>query len=144
MIAMRVVFHGLKFELPQGWTDITDDLPQGVPPTLARPEGVGVLQFTLATYRSGQEPNVTTSDLRRLLFQFFGSIHKDCDSFIEFLRPVLSVQGSVVCDGEFVQARYYSNGRDVCLATYNCDDVNSIEAQEDLRGVGIIMNSIEF
>lgn len=141
---MLVAFHGLKFDLPQGWADITDDLPEGGPPSLARPNGVGALQFTFAKYRSGENPNITVAELRNFLNDFFARNGKAYENVVERSGRMISVQGVSGSDDEFVLARYLSNGKDVALATYVCSDASSAEALEDLRGVEVIMKSIEF
>lgn len=141
---MLVAFHGLRFDLPQGWTDITDDLPEGAPPSLARPDGAGALQFTFARYRSGENPSVTATDLRNFLGDFFSKNKMSCDRIVEHSGSLISVQGVFDSDEDFVLARYFSNGKDVALATYICNDASSPQALEDLRGVEVIMNSLEF
>lgn len=141
---MLVTFRGLKFDLPQGWADITDDVPGGGPPSLARPDGVGVLQFTFAKYQSGENPNITVTELREFLNVFFSRNKMPYGNVIERSGRMISVQGASDSDDEFILARYFSNGKDVALATYVCSDASSAEAREDLRGVEVVMESIEF
>jgi hypothetical protein len=141
---MPVEFHGMRFDLPQGWLDITEDLPEGGPPSIARPGGVGALQFTFARYKSGENPGITIDVLRDLLREFFVINKISGGEFVEYHGHVMSVQGMSDSSDEFILARYFSNGRDVVLATYICSVVNSIETQEDLTGVEMIMNSMEF
>jgi len=63
-------FADVRISLLEGWVDVTDDLPEGTPPTLAKPEGVGALQFSVAKYRAGAKPNVSEDDLEALLVKF--------------------------------------------------------------------------
>jgi len=141
---MLVEFHGMKFDLPRGWEDITDDLAEGGPPSLARPDGVGALQFTLAKYRGGECPGVTIYMLRTFLDEFFENNKLSLDEFVEYSNRVISVQGISHSGDEFILARYFSNGKDVMLATYVCPRLSAIEAKEDLKDVETIMESMEF
>jgi hypothetical protein len=61
---------GLSLELIEGWSDITDT-SKGLPFTMAREDGVGAFQFSVAHYKSGAEPNATIEDLIRMLASFF-------------------------------------------------------------------------
>lgn len=56
-------FAGVRIALPNGWVDTSDDMPKGIPPTLAKPEGVGALQFSVGRYLSGADPQVSLDDL---------------------------------------------------------------------------------
>lgn len=141
---MLVDFHGMKLELPAGWSDVTDDLPVGGPPSLSRADGVGAIQFTFAKYRSGEEPNVTIAALRNFLLDFFERNKISLDRVVEKPGHVISIEGVSDSERHFILARYFSNGRDVALATYTCLETSSIEMQEDLKGVEIIMNSMKF
>lgn len=140
---MRVEFCGLRFDLPDGWEDITDDLPDGSPPSLARPNGAGVLQFSIGKYRGGETPNVTIADLRNLLKEF--CIHNginfseitDCPGVLPSVKAIHAVED------EFMVARYFSNRKDVLLATYTCLDVSNSELAVDLGGFEQIMSSME-
>lgn len=141
---MRVEFYGLKFDLPQGWVDITDDLPQGAIPTLARPMGVGAIQFSIAKYQGGEDPCVTIENLKEFLVEFCRRNDMRCDEIMDRREGVISVGATSVVNGELISARYLSNGRDVVLATYVCSDPVNRELEEDLNGVEEIMNTIEF
>ena len=61
------MFSGMKTMLPESWIDVTDDLPDGSPITLAKPDGIGALQFTFAKYQAGALPEVGVDDLHKLL-----------------------------------------------------------------------------
>lgn len=141
---MRVEFHGLTFELPHGWEEITQDLPQGAPPSLARQGGVGAIQLSFAKYRDGDRPNVTIAVLRELLDDFFCRNRMPYDNVAECEQRMMSVRGASTSDSGFVLARYFSNGEDVALATYVCMEAPGSEMLEDLKGVETIMNSMEF
>lgn len=140
---MRVEFYGLKFDLPNNWKDITDDLPDGSPPSLARPSGAGALQFSVVKYRGGEEPNVKIGDLRKFLEEFCDCHGMSRADIVDCSQKLMSVKVETCVDGELIIARYFSNGRDVLLATYVCQDLDNPEMDEDLKGVGHIMNSME-
>ena len=53
------------------WCDVTDEVDGERPPrTLARPQGVGALQFSVAAYLGGDLPNPPPQDLLSLLADF--------------------------------------------------------------------------
>ena len=141
---MLVEFYGLRFQVPQGWTDITEDLPEGSPPSLARPTGVGVLQFSIAKYRDGNDPNITTDVLRSFVEDFFKKNHVACENITEYRNGLISVEGISSSGGEMLLARYFSNGNDVVLATYVSSEVESNEIESDMAGVETVLNSMEF
>jgi hypothetical protein len=57
-------FAGLVLDVPKAWSDLTDNLEPGSPPTLAPDHGFGFLQFTVATYVSGKKPNIGLDNLK--------------------------------------------------------------------------------
>jgi hypothetical protein len=140
---VRVEFYELKFDLTSGWADITDDLPEGSPPTLARPSGAGALQFSIAKYRSGDKPHINIEDLRKFLEAFCDRNSMPRNDIVDCSHELISIKTEAVVDGELLVARYTSNGRDVLLSTYVCPNINDLEMNEDLKGVEQILNSIE-
>ena len=55
----------------EGWCDITDEVEVADAPwTLAKPDGVGAFQFSIATYKSGRIPDPTPESLLFLLRDF--------------------------------------------------------------------------
>jgi hypothetical protein len=141
---MRVEFYGLRLDLPEDWADVTEDLPGGSPPSLARPTGAGVIQFSIAKYRGGDEPNVTIDILRALLEEFCQRNDMPCGNMLDCKGKLISVEASSVMNGELIRARYFSNGKDIVLGSYVCSDVNNYEMKEDLKGYERIMNSVDF
>ena len=141
---MRVEFYGLRLDLPEAWVDVTEDLPVGSPPSLARPMGAGAIQFSIAKYRGGEEPNVTIDSLRALLAEFCQRNGMPCDHMVVCKGKLISVEASSVKNDELIRARYFSNGKDVVLGTYVCSDANNYEMKEDLKGYERIMNSVDF
>src|SRR5436190_2710638 len=67
----RYSFANLWLTLPPGWVDVTDDLPNGTPPTLGRGEkGWGALQISSARYNGGDKPRIDRHALQSLLRDF--------------------------------------------------------------------------
>ncbi|UYV16147.1 hypothetical protein [Porphyrobacter sp. ULC335] len=141
---MRVQFHGLRFDLPPDWTDITDDLIEGAPPTLARPFGRGVIQFSTATYRGGANPEVTVDSLRMLLGDFFARKSLNCRHFEETNTRVMSVGCVGSAAGEVLAAWYLSNGQDVALVTYTSMEPTEPDVATELEQTRGLIASIEF
>lgn len=142
--SILVEFHGLQFDLPAQGADITDDLPKGSPPTLARPSGVGVIQFTTAIYRAGVNPEVTTQDLRNLVVDFCGRHSFHPGEFEERTDRVSRV-GCVVEGADDLTAVWYvSNGRDVALITYSGSGSDEFSATDELRQARQLVATIEF
>jgi hypothetical protein len=142
---MLVEYAGLRLELPEGWSDITPDLPPDSPFTLARATGGGALQFSVAEYKSGVRPNFRTDDLRR----FF----KKCADANGYngIEPKV-VEGSVpYCIGaefsrlnEVVGMWYLSDGSNIAFITYNNDVSDEPNVTEELADIRIIVKSIKF
>src|SRR4051794_33045611 len=103
---MRVQFYGLSFDLPEAWADITQDVPGGSPPSLARPTGAGAIQFSIAKYRGGEEPNVTIDRSWALLEEFCQSNDMPCDNMVDCTGKLISVEASSLTNRELIRARY--------------------------------------
>ncbi|RAZ86978.1 hypothetical protein DPM33_26920 [Mesorhizobium hawassense] len=142
--AMRVEFHGLQFELPQGWEDITDDLDDKWPPTLAGPAGVGALQFSVGRYKSGKLPNIIIGDLREMLANFCANLPHEFDEPVERAGPVNAVGCAAHGPEQLVAVWLLSNGRDVTLATYTSLSPEDPETGVELRQARQLVESIEF
>ena len=63
---MLVKFCGLEFDLPNDWEDVTDG--DDSPPALARPDGVGAVQFSFASRTDGAQ--ITIDDLQSQFAEF--------------------------------------------------------------------------
>lgn len=63
-------FAGLDMDAVPGWFDVTADLETGSPPTLAKEDGIGALQFSSAKYAGGNDPRITATTLKSLLRDF--------------------------------------------------------------------------
>jgi hypothetical protein len=130
---MDVNFYGLDITLPPDWADITDELDEDSPPTLARPDGVGALQFTISRYRGGDAPTFNPQSLQALLEAFCERNGFDCDPQTETHDNIVISKALSVAEGELISVWYVSNSLDVVLATYvshDGGDQTSVELME--------------
>lgn len=141
---MRVQFDELHIDLLADWTDITGDLPAGAPSTLARPTGVGALQFSATRYSGGKHPHVSLPDLQEMLDRYcdgqsrnFGE-HTVIDGDIEKVGCV-SFEG-----GETLGVWMLSNGRDVVLMTYLAIGTHDPTVSRELAEVKMMIQTIGF
>ena len=113
--------------------DVTSQLPDAnTPYTLARPDGIGVLQFSTAEYLCGKQPDFSVEALSRLLDEFSSSrqLRNGFDSACG-TGSLLTVSKSFQDGGHFVRVWYCSNGQDVVLITYTClGEVNPAEVSD--------------
>lgn len=133
----------LQISTPSNWFDITDDIETQNPPfTLARPDGVGAIQFSTAEYRSGKAPNITINDLHKLLEDFSASrkLGEGYD-FASQSRALLIVASSYSFEDAFLRVWYASDGQNVALVTYNC---RKGQEQTELTDCEEIILSLKF
>jgi hypothetical protein len=133
----------LQITTPVGWLDVTHEIEESNPPfTLARPDGVGAIQFSTAEYRSGKTPKMTSNDLRDLLADFAQSrkLGRGYD-FVSQENPFLIIAGSFDFEGRFFRVWYCSNGQDVLLVTYNCQ---TGQRHAELPDCESIVRNLEF
>ena len=113
-------FGNLIITAPGPWKDITDTVEGGaVPFTLAKSDGTGALQFSVARFRGGKIPNVTLRDLSELQNDFaqkkqlgraFDEVNSD---------GILRVSGgSYQTTQSYMRVWYCSDGINVALITY--------------------------
>src|SRR6266702_3264772 len=112
----RVEFAGLLM-IAKGWEDVSDELPDEAPFTLAREFGNGVIQFTVARYHKGKQPNVSIDDLQKLFDEFCKIRHLDITSSPLPDSKVLAIGGISIGD-ELVGAWYLTDGASIALITY--------------------------
>ncbi len=105
---------------PSPWKDITESVElSSVPFTLAKEDGTGALQFSLATYRGGLIPNSTINDLDGMRSKFAQS--KNFGAAFDEIRSTgdLSISGgSYKAMGDYVRVWYCSEGKSFVLVTY--------------------------
>lgn len=142
--SMNLDFHGLEFELPSDWQDVTDDLTGGAPPTLAKPDGVGAMQLSIARYRGGEVPNVDFAGLQGLLEDFCRRHGLDCHPQADRHGNIQVVKTHSVVDSNLVSVWYVSNGMDVVLATYVSEQGGSDETDSELTEAEAIIGSLRF
>lgn len=135
-------FADVRILLPNGWVDVTDDMPEGTPPTLAKPDGVGALQFSVGRYRSGANPQVSPDDLEAMLKEFADTHSLDVAVDVERGTSV-SQYGSFLRGDDLIRAWYLTNGSDVALVTYVAAAA-SCDAAAELADAGTIVRSIDF
>ena len=142
--AVRVTLAGVSMTVPEGWTDVSDDLPAGSPATLAKPDGIGALQFSPAKYRAGALPKIDPHDLEQLLEDFASTRRLP-------KRPIRHGRGMhpfVAADfranGEFLRVWYISNGCDLALVTYVALEPDSPKLGDEMHEADEIVRSLDF
>ena len=141
---MLVTFAGVKFELSEEWCDITGDLDPGAPPTLARENGVGVIQFSVAKYKSGEKPSITENALKDMLLDLFKSNQlADVEPAILQGSCCFGVSATSAQIDEVIGAWFLSNGTDVALVTYTGTSGDPA-CQAELAEAEKLAKSLEF
>lgn len=141
---LRVSFYGLSLGLPDGWVEITDDLPDGSPPTLARSDGVGAAQFSIALYASGKAPHVGQQDLRDLLQDFASQHAINIGAVIDVEAKCNCAYATGESEGHLLGVWYLSDGENIALVTYVADDQFADRAGIELTQVARFVASAEF
>ena len=114
----------LTVDVPSDWSDISQSLGTGAHPfTLARKNGRGALQFSIALYTSGPVPDPTAEDLCEMLTEF-GAAHKLGPHTEVATRslPLRVAAASFHARGDFIRVWQISDGRNFALATYLCTE----------------------
>jgi hypothetical protein len=141
MTPLRVSFAGLSVELATGWFDVTDDLSQPSPPTLAKIDGLGALQVSVAIHESGKHPEIDRAALRDLLDSFAaGQQLGRPANVLESTGQTCWIAADFTSQGVFIRAWYVTNGRDVALVTYTSDAANRTELEE----AGAMVDTMRF
>ena len=119
----KYALGGLVITAVSGWLDISHDIEaENVPFTLAKNDGVGALQFSVASYKGGVNPEITLEHLRALLTDF--ALSRELGKGFDFHacgKPHLICGQSHNSGSEFVRVWYCTNGQDVVLVTYVCE-----------------------
>ena len=137
-------FANVRISLPSGWTDISDELPEGTPPTLAKQDGIGALQFSVARYRTGVRPEIGPESLDALLREFAETRMLGAAADVERGKSTSHYVGaSFSRGGDLVRAWYATNGSDVALVTYVAE-AGGRDAEVELAEAGGIVRSIDF
>jgi hypothetical protein len=140
-------FAGVNLHAPPTWQDITADLPPRSPWTLAKADGVGVVQFTVARYRSGPEPQIGAPELRVMLDEFVATN--------DLAPAVARADGVTAAGNDFARADcwgpvervvvwYVSNGRDSAVVTYVTLEPSSPSVAAELEDAYSMVDRLEF
>ncbi|HVJ83883.1 MAG TPA: hypothetical protein VNC50_22645, partial [Planctomycetia bacterium] len=130
----RAEFPTFSVDLPPGWGDITPEVEaDDAPPTVARDDGVGALQFSIGLYESGPRPRGDIEELQELLDGFAEShgLTSPSNTTREY-SPRCLVAASFQPGDEFLRAWYFSEGGNFAFVTYTCGRRN-FEARELLE-----------
>lgn len=133
----------LSIITPVDWLDVTGEIECEKPPfTLARIKGVGVLQFTIADYQSGEVPNITVGDLGNLMADFARSreLGRGHD-LVSRQNPLLIRAESFDLGDRFLRVWYCSDGQNIALVTYNCE---TGAQQTELSDCESIISNLKF
>ena len=140
---MRSSFAGLDLIIPKEWLDITADLPEGSPPTLAKETGIGVIQFSVAKYQSGATPSITQKDLDGIFGKFCrDNSMRSVIAFPPMQGRVLRAGGTSSTRREFIAMWFLSDGRDVVMVTYTCLQAQDPIKEAELAQAAELVNSI--
>lgn len=123
MNASSISFGRFSVVAAEGWKEITDELPDGFPLTLADPHnGVGAMQFSVATVKGGAQPQVSMQDLESLLEDYTRVQGFECSHGRRLYdAAVFGIGRSFRSGTDFVRVWYLSDGSTVILVTYVCD-----------------------
>lgn len=141
---MMTTFAGLMIDLPADWLDITDDGDPNCPPTLARQDGVGVIQFSVAHYQGGAPPNITLVELTSMFAEFAaahglqGEIEPDRGARSTVVGSCSRSRDEVLC------AWYVSDGWSVATVTYNSQAVDDPATERELAIASEAVRTIGF
>lgn len=133
----------LRIITPVDWLDVTGEIECENPPlTLARINGFGVLQFTIADYKSGNIPNITLGDLSNLMADFVQSreLGQGHDLVSQEKRLIILAESFDLGD-RFLRVWYCSSGQNIALVTYNCETGSQ---QTELSDCESIISHLEF
>jgi hypothetical protein len=137
-------FAGLTFDLPPGWSDITNDLPPGSPATLARETGVGAIEFSVSRGEGGPEPVVDGTDLEDMLREFCEQNAIPLSSENIPTAVCRAVGGVSRSEGAVVGVWYLSDGQSVAMVTYFADTADTEAADEELAVAEAIVRTASF
>ena len=116
-------FWGFHVDTPDGWEDVTDTVGvDGAPATIARPDGVGALQFSVGLYTGGTRPDPSVELLLEMLHEFGEArgLGAPGDVVMQVGRLRL-VAGLFLPGNDFLRVWYLSDGLSFALVTYVCE-----------------------
>jgi hypothetical protein len=143
----RIRLAGLILDVPPGWSDIRRELPPDSPPTLGKADGVGVIQFSVARYRSGKVPVIRVSDLREMLEDFCAANRLEPSASLSEgvgRDGNLFVRADLVDGDEQIVAWYVGNGSDVALVTYVTQESAHPAARKEIDDASHVVERLAF
>jgi hypothetical protein len=142
---MEIEFADLQMTIPDGWVDVTEDCDEGCPPTLtAGDEGLGALQFSVATYESGAKPGIGLKDVEELLRDFAEKNGLNAARAFQARESPPLVSGDFEYEDGFLRAWYVSDGESVAFVTYTCGESSGSQFEAELAAADGIVSSIRF
>jgi hypothetical protein len=139
----RISFGTFSVVARRGWEDFTDSHEVDDPPrTLARGDGVGALQFSVALYAKGPIPDPLPVDLLKMVAAFGEArgLSAPRDVVVES-TPWHLAAGSFAWDTDFLRVWHLSDGRNFAFVTYTCE---SGQEGAELRDCERIVRSLRF
>jgi hypothetical protein len=136
----RRSFEGFSLELPREWRNFTEEGSSTF--TFGKSDGMGVLQFSVGLYQSGQKPEISLDDLKEMLADFSAKrgLGVGMDQLVRD-GSIRSIGLSFSTQGRLLRVWYVSDGLNVALATYNC---RLEEIGEEVKECEDIVASIRF
>jgi hypothetical protein len=137
-------FNLFSVNPPGGWVDVTYSLDVVTPPvTLARPGGVGALQFSVAAYSGGERPDPSPDQLLGMLEGFGESRGLGAPQAAVATRAgrLRLAAASFRSEGDFVRVWSVSDGLNFALVTYVCE---AGRESEELADCERIVRSLAF
>ncbi|MBX3628008.1 MAG: hypothetical protein KF892_23570 [Rhizobacter sp.] len=137
---MRYDCGSITLEFPVGWFDTTtDDLPF----TLSKTDGVGALQFSVATYKEGSPPAIDVAALGSMVAEFAKTNSLDpLRDRVQMQDDLLLAAASFTADeGTHGRVWYVSDGWSLAKITYVCEQV---PPQPELHEAEQIVRSLQF
>lgn len=110
---------GLALRVPADWAETTAEQPTKTP-TLAKRNGIGALQFTVARYLAGPRPHISAADAADLLRSFLHRAGIDGPTVALAVSPndLKVAQANVARPDEYVRAWCLTDGESSVIATY--------------------------
>jgi hypothetical protein len=142
----RVLFAGVSVVLPDGWQDVTADLPPGSPFTLGRQDdALGALQFSIAEFKSGAEPHVSLDRLKVMMEEFFQRRKLGRpQEIVSWMLNNIGVSGDCISGGCFYRIWYITDKVNVGFITYVTSEVGDVRLPCELAEADMIVRSIQW
>jgi hypothetical protein len=136
-------FPSFTVQAPDGWQDITDSVEaDDAPFTLARADGVGALQFSVALHTGGERPGPSPQQLLEMVEEFGQSRGLGVAGAVATQAgPPQLAAGSFESDGDRVRVWYVSDGLSFALVTFVCE---AGREADELAECELIVRSVRF